>query len=181
MSTQQPPIHLTSPAMLSLCKPIYWSHTTGDSGEEEGVMGECGRVCNGNLFDIILGVALMLKTAGLPGSVGQSAMISLLDWYTLEHELILVLERAALSLDLYKYLQINRSSLPEHEAKMRGCLSPGHQFRKHPDSALLNWCPKTPDCNILLHMCLARDPMECATLQAIQCCPALTQPSPPVT
>lgn len=60
----------------------------------------------------------MLKTAGLPGSAGQSAVISLLDWYTLKHELILVLERPDLSLDLHKYLQINRGSLPEHEAKV---------------------------------------------------------------
>ena len=60
----------------------------------------------------------MLKTAGLPGSDGQSAAISLLDWYALEHELILVLERPAYSLDLHKYLQINGGSLPEHEAKV---------------------------------------------------------------
>ncbi|XP_044223363.1 serine/threonine-protein kinase pim-2-like [Thunnus albacares] len=75
-------------------------------------------VCNGKVYYIILEVALMLKTAGLPGSDGQSAAISLLDWYALEHELILVLERPAYSLDLHKYLQINGGSLPEHEAKM---------------------------------------------------------------
>eukprot|EP00064_Thunnus_orientalis_P000199 superscaffoldBa00000009_g199 len=75
-------------------------------------------VCNGKVFDIILEVAFMLKTAGLPGSVGQSAAISLLDWYTLENELILVLERPAFSLDLQKYLKISGGSLPEHEAKM---------------------------------------------------------------
>ncbi|CAK6967842.1 serine/threonine-protein kinase pim-2-like isoform X2 [Scomber scombrus] len=75
-------------------------------------------VCNGKVFDVLLEVALMLKAAGLPGSVGQSAMISLLDWCILEDGLILVLERPANSQDLFDYLQINRGHLSEHEAKM---------------------------------------------------------------
>ncbi|XP_042285520.1 serine/threonine-protein kinase pim-2-like [Thunnus maccoyii] len=92
--------------------PVAIKHVPRDMVRRERV------VCNGKMFYIILEVALMLKTGGLPGSVGQSAAISLLDWYALEHELILVLERPAYSLDLHKYVQINRGSLPEHEAKM---------------------------------------------------------------
>ncbi len=38
-------------------------------------------------------VALILKAAGLPG---QSAVVSLLDWYMLEKELILVMEKTSL-------------------------------------------------------------------------------------
>ncbi|XP_042283517.1 serine/threonine-protein kinase pim-2-like isoform X3 [Thunnus maccoyii] len=92
--------------------PVAIKHVPRDIVRRERV------VCNGKVYYIILEVALMLKTAGLPGSDGQSAAISLLDWYALEHELILVLERPAYSLDLHKYLQINGGSLPEHEAKM---------------------------------------------------------------
>ncbi|XP_044187654.1 serine/threonine-protein kinase pim-2-like isoform X1 [Thunnus albacares] len=221
-------------------------------------------VCNGKVFDIILEVAFMLKTAGLPGSVGQSAAISLLDWYTLENELILVLERPAFSLDLQKYLKISGGSLPEHEAKMIlkqlvdaaidvhtkgvfhrdiklentliqwsstgaprlrlidfGCGSFStersyYSFCGTPAYAPPEWfdChiywarPTTvwqlgalfyslldgrehfsttdfinnhikinsalsQDCKTLLHMCLARDPTKRATLQELQCCPAL--------
>ncbi|KAM7408103.1 hypothetical protein PAMA_001996 [Pampus argenteus] len=75
-------------------------------------------VCNEKVFDVILEVALMLKSAGLPGSIGQSAAISLLDWYILEDELILVLERPALCLDLHTYLDVVSCSLPERDAKM---------------------------------------------------------------
>lgn len=75
-------------------------------------------MCNGKVFTIILEVAFMLKAAGLPGSVGQSAAVSLLDWYILDHELILVMERPVFSKDLYRYLQAHRGSLDEHEAKV---------------------------------------------------------------
>ncbi len=61
----------------------------------------------------------MLKAAGLQGSVGQSAAVSLLDWYILNDKVILVMERPAQSVDLQKYLQMRGGSLDEHEAKVR--------------------------------------------------------------
>lgn len=76
-------------------------------------------MCNGKVFTIILEVAFMLKTGGLPGSVGQSAAVSLLDWYILDNELILVMERPVNSMDLKKYLQTHGGSLGESEAKVR--------------------------------------------------------------
>uniref|UniRef100_A0A8P4KBJ2 non-specific serine/threonine protein kinase n=1 Tax=Dicentrarchus labrax TaxID=13489 RepID=A0A8P4KBJ2_DICLA len=75
--------------------------------------------CNGREFSIILEVAFMLKAAGLPGGpVGQSAVVSLLDWYILDNKLILVMERPILSRDLDTYLRIRGGSLGELEAKM---------------------------------------------------------------
>lgn len=76
-------------------------------------------MCNGKVYIVILEVAFMLKTGGLPGSVGQSAAVSLLDWYILDKELILVMERPVNSMDLKKYLHIHRGSLGEYEAKVR--------------------------------------------------------------
>ncbi len=61
----------------------------------------------------------MLKAAGLPQSMGQSAAVSLLDCFIERDELLLVMERPAQSMDLGKYLQIRGGSLDEREAKVR--------------------------------------------------------------
>nr|XP_046256554.1 serine/threonine-protein kinase pim-2-like [Scatophagus argus] len=74
--------------------------------------------CNGKVFNVIVEVALMLKTAGLPGSIGQSTAVSLLDWYHLDEELILVMERPINCMDLCSYLKSRGGYLDEHEAKM---------------------------------------------------------------
>nr|XP_046264626.1 serine/threonine-protein kinase pim-2-like [Scatophagus argus] len=74
--------------------------------------------CNGKVFDIVLEVALMLKATGLPGSIGQSTAVSLLDWYDLGHEIILVMERPENCMDLLSYLKSRGGYLDEHEAKM---------------------------------------------------------------
>uniref|UniRef100_A0A8C2XN97 Serine/threonine-protein kinase n=1 Tax=Cyclopterus lumpus TaxID=8103 RepID=A0A8C2XN97_CYCLU len=55
------------------------------------------------------------------GSVGASAPISLLDWYDLGQELILVLERPVPAVDLYEYILANKGPLPEEEAKVSSC------------------------------------------------------------
>lgn len=60
----------------------------------------------------------MLKAAGLPGSVGQSAAVSLLDWYILDEELILVMENPVNSIDLWDYIESQGGSLEEHKAKV---------------------------------------------------------------
>ena len=59
----------------------------------------------------------MLRATG-PGPVGHSSSISLLEWYILENELILVLERPDHSQDLHKYRHSKGGCLPEHEAKV---------------------------------------------------------------
>ncbi|XP_037642265.1 serine/threonine-protein kinase pim-1-like isoform X1 [Sebastes umbrosus] len=74
--------------------------------------------CNGKDYHIILEVAFMLKTAGLPGSKGGSAIVCLLDWYRLDHEIVLVMERPYLSTNLLKYRLANGGSLDERDAKL---------------------------------------------------------------
>ncbi|XP_038563400.1 serine/threonine-protein kinase pim-1-like [Micropterus salmoides] len=78
----------------------------------------CKQVDN-NGKQLSVEVAIMLKLAGgQTGSVGKSAPVSLLDWYDLDRELILVLERPVPSQDLYKYIKVNGGSLQEQEAKL---------------------------------------------------------------
>lgn len=64
-------------------------------------------------------VAVMLKLAAKNnGSVGTSAPVSLLDWYDLGKELILVQERPVPCEDLLQYIEDNGGSLQEDEAKV---------------------------------------------------------------
>lgn len=64
-------------------------------------------------------VAIMLElSAGTTGSVGTPAPVSLLDWYDLNQELILVQERPVPSEDLYDYVSNNGGSIEEEEAKV---------------------------------------------------------------
>ncbi|CAI5636172.1 unnamed protein product [Oreochromis niloticus] len=64
-------------------------------------------------------VAIMLKLAGeAEGSVGTSAPVSLLEWFDIGRELILVLERPVPAVDLQKYKAENGGSLPEDKAKV---------------------------------------------------------------
>lgn len=51
---------------------------------------------------------------------GPSGVVSLLDWFDLPEELILVLERPVPCLDLIDYLHSCTSSVQEHKAKV-GC------------------------------------------------------------
>uniref|UniRef100_A0AAQ6ITP3 non-specific serine/threonine protein kinase n=1 Tax=Anabas testudineus TaxID=64144 RepID=A0AAQ6ITP3_ANATE len=72
---------------------------------------------NGRRLSVEVAVMLKLKTGG-SGSVGTSAPISLLDWYDLGHELILVLERPVPCIDLLTYIEANGGSLQEEQAKI---------------------------------------------------------------
>lgn len=64
-------------------------------------------------------VAIMVKLAGeAEGSVGISAPVSLLEWFDLGKELILVLERPVPAVDLQKYKAENGRALPEDKAKV---------------------------------------------------------------
>uniref|UniRef100_UPI0037E8959F serine/threonine-protein kinase pim-2-like n=1 Tax=Semicossyphus pulcher TaxID=241346 RepID=UPI0037E8959F len=62
-----------------------------------------------------LEVALLLKVK--PPAAETSAAVTLLDWYDLDRDLILVLERPVPCCDLYDYVESRGSSLQEHEAK----------------------------------------------------------------
>uniref|UniRef100_A0A3Q3K1A3 non-specific serine/threonine protein kinase n=1 Tax=Monopterus albus TaxID=43700 RepID=A0A3Q3K1A3_MONAL len=59
-------------------------------------------------------VIIMLKLTG----ESVRAPVSLLDWYDLDQELILVLERPVPSEDLYSYLEVNGGSLEEEKVKV---------------------------------------------------------------
>nr|XP_046272501.1 serine/threonine-protein kinase pim-1-like [Scatophagus argus]XP_046272536.1 serine/threonine-protein kinase pim-1-like [Scatophagus argus] len=64
-------------------------------------------------------VAVMLKLqAGRTGLMEESAPVSLLDWYDLDQELILVLERPMPCMDLLNYIRTNRGHLQEDKAKI---------------------------------------------------------------
>ncbi|KAM6989134.1 serine/threonine-protein kinase pim-1-like [Tautogolabrus adspersus] len=60
---------------------------------------------------------LCLDSRDLQAS-GTSATVALLDWYDLDDELILVLERPVPCCDLIDYMNSRRSGLQEHEAKV---------------------------------------------------------------
>ncbi|KAL7376758.1 hypothetical protein ABVT39_015425 [Epinephelus coioides] len=76
------------------------------------------KVQNGEVFQVIEEVALMVKAAGGADSPGKTAAISLLDCFDLEEELILVVERPVPSMDLHKYRRAKGGYLQEHEAKI---------------------------------------------------------------
>ncbi|XP_026184334.1 serine/threonine-protein kinase pim-1-like [Mastacembelus armatus] len=64
-------------------------------------------------------VVIMLKLSGEKAKrVGTSVPVSLLDWYDLGKELILVLERPIPSEDLFKYRERNGGFLEEEKAKI---------------------------------------------------------------
>ncbi|XP_076732914.1 serine/threonine-protein kinase pim-1-like isoform X1 [Maylandia zebra] len=64
-------------------------------------------------------VAIMVKLAGeAEGSVGISAPVSLLEWFDLGKELILVLERPVPAVDLQKYKAEHGRTLTEDKAKV---------------------------------------------------------------
>uniref|UniRef100_A0A8C2XNP0 non-specific serine/threonine protein kinase n=1 Tax=Cyclopterus lumpus TaxID=8103 RepID=A0A8C2XNP0_CYCLU len=66
-------------------------------------------------WTVPLEVALMLKLR--PAAEGTSTVVTLLDWYDIDLELILVLERPVPCMDLVEFINSKDYSLPEHEAK----------------------------------------------------------------
>uniref|UniRef100_A0A3B5QBC3 non-specific serine/threonine protein kinase n=1 Tax=Xiphophorus maculatus TaxID=8083 RepID=A0A3B5QBC3_XIPMA len=76
------------------------------------------RLCE-NGREMALEVAIMLKLKNLTSSSsGQLATVSLLDWYELEEELLIVMERPTPSQDLNDYLDENGGCLNEEESKV---------------------------------------------------------------
>uniref|UniRef100_A0A3Q3FTX8 non-specific serine/threonine protein kinase n=1 Tax=Labrus bergylta TaxID=56723 RepID=A0A3Q3FTX8_9LABR len=83
--------------------------------------GICVLFCSKKLLDgeismVPLEVVLMLKVK--PAASGTRAAVALLDWYDLDDELILVLERPVPCCDLIDYMNSRGSGLQEHEAKV---------------------------------------------------------------
>ncbi|KAI4829314.1 hypothetical protein KUCAC02_023360 [Chaenocephalus aceratus] len=69
----------------------------------------------GKILMVPMEVVLLLKLR--PAAGESSAAITLLDWYNLDLELILVLERPVPCMDMIDYLNSRQSSPKEHEAK----------------------------------------------------------------
>lgn len=78
-------------------------------------------------------VAVMLKISSIKKlSARKSAPIALLDWYDLNQELILVLERPEPCKDLQAYCQENGGSLVEEQAKVNHlCVCVLYTCRSH--------------------------------------------------
>jgi len=63
-------------------------------------------------------VLLMLRAGDGPGTVGKSAAVSLLDWYSFDEEVLLIMERPVSSVDLWNHLNDNGDALSEDQAKV---------------------------------------------------------------
>ncbi|XP_059184834.1 serine/threonine-protein kinase pim-2-like [Centropristis striata] len=74
-------------------------------------------VLNGKTHMVPLEVLLMLRVAGGARSLGKHAAVSLLDWYDLGPEVLLVMERPVPCEDLLTYLDNNNGFLREDQAK----------------------------------------------------------------
>nr|XP_046246213.1 serine/threonine-protein kinase pim-2-like [Scatophagus argus] len=72
---------------------------------------------NGETHILPTEVLLMKTAAGGPESVGKYAATTLLDWYDLDHELVLVMERPVPSVDLWTHLDETNGYMAEAQAK----------------------------------------------------------------
>lgn len=59
----------------------------------------------------------MVKAAGGPERLGQSAAVTLLQWFDLSHEILLVMERPVPSIDLFTFSLVHQP-LPEDLVKV---------------------------------------------------------------
>ncbi|XP_040004695.1 serine/threonine-protein kinase pim-2-like [Xiphias gladius] len=75
-------------------------------------------VLKGKIYRIPMEVFLMLQVGAGPSSAGKSAAVSLLDWYDLDEEVLLVMERPVSSVDLLTYMDDNDGPLDEDTAKV---------------------------------------------------------------
>ncbi|KAI4815274.1 hypothetical protein KUCAC02_005427 [Chaenocephalus aceratus] len=75
------------------------------------------QILNGKIYMIPKEVLLMLRAGDGPGSVGKSAAVSLLDWYSFDEEVLLIMERPVYSVDLWNHLNDNGGALSEDQAK----------------------------------------------------------------
>ncbi|KAF3847173.1 hypothetical protein F7725_020201, partial [Dissostichus mawsoni] len=76
------------------------------------------QILNGKIYIIPKEVLLMLRAGDGPGSVGKSATVSLLDWYSFDEEVLVIMERPVSSVDLWNHLNENGGALSEDQAKV---------------------------------------------------------------
>ncbi|XP_051285409.1 serine/threonine-protein kinase pim-1-like [Dicentrarchus labrax] len=86
------------------CLPVAIKHIPKADVEH------CSMIINGKKTSVPTEVLLMLRAAGAP----RSAAVSLLDWFNLDQEVLLVMERPVPSVDLYNYMN---GPLEEDKAK----------------------------------------------------------------
>lgn len=77
----------------------------------------CSMFLNGAKLSIPEEVLMMVRAGGGPETLGQHAAVSLIDWYDLTEEVLLVMERPLPVVDLYTYLEDNDGPLTERKAK----------------------------------------------------------------
>ncbi|XP_047197684.1 serine/threonine-protein kinase pim-1-like [Hippoglossus stenolepis] len=70
------------------------------------------------IYQIPREVLLMHKAAGEPVTVGKSAAVSILDWYDLDQEVLLVMERPVPSMELLRFMDENCGLIAEDVAKI---------------------------------------------------------------
>ncbi|XP_056146435.1 serine/threonine-protein kinase pim-2-like [Lampris incognitus] len=86
---------------------VYAGRRKGDNLQNVG----------GGLQQFSLEAVLLLLVGGDSAATGENAAVTLVDWFEVERELILVMERPLPSTDLFDYLQAEGGFLEEHEAK----------------------------------------------------------------
>ncbi|XP_030589532.1 serine/threonine-protein kinase pim-2-like isoform X2 [Archocentrus centrarchus] len=91
--------------------PVAIKHIAKEDVEYEEM------VFNGKTYKIPLEVLLMQKVGGEPLSVGTSPAISMLDYFELEEEVLLIMERPVPCESLHSYLENNGGPLDVHVAK----------------------------------------------------------------
>ncbi|XP_056151412.1 serine/threonine-protein kinase pim-2-like [Lampris incognitus] len=74
-------------------------------------------IIDGNLQRCPLEVMLMVLAGGQPAAIGKHSAVTLVDWFEVERDLVLVMERPVPSIDLFYYLETVGGSLQEEEAK----------------------------------------------------------------
>ncbi|XP_038126245.1 serine/threonine-protein kinase pim-3-like [Cyprinodon tularosa] len=65
-----------------------------------------------------LEVALMQKAGGEPNAVGVFAAVTLLDWYLMDQDLVIVMERPPGSMNLVEYVACSGGRLEEDESRV---------------------------------------------------------------
>ncbi|KAM4538035.1 serine/threonine-protein kinase pim-1-like [Fundulus diaphanus] len=110
-------------------------------------------------------VAIMLKlNAVATSSGGQFPIVSLLDWYDLDQELIIVMERPMPSGDLFDYISDHKG--PKQESKAKMFKTPSFLTNKLKIDNRLS-----EKCKDFLNKCLTEVPEERPTLEGLLCHP----------
>lgn len=65
-----------------------------------------------------LEVALMQKAGGGPDSAGEFAAVTLLEWFYVDQDLVIVMERPPASMDLVAYMSCRGGRLEEDVARV---------------------------------------------------------------